>query len=116
MSRVVAVLPLRDGARDQAAELLRNGPPFDPNEVGLERHLVFLSDREAVFVVETDAADAAEKLIGEGRFWSPAWDRLVGGPPRLAEETYSWIRPYVPDDVSFEPTPGPGDSDGGDFY
>jgi hypothetical protein len=118
MSRVVVVLPLRDGAREQAAELLRQGPPFDPNEVGLERHQVSITDREAVFVFETDSPDAAEKLIGDGGFWSAAskWDRLVDGPPRLAEDAYSWIRPHVPDDVSFEATPGPGDSDGGDLY
>jgi hypothetical protein len=118
MSRAVLVLPLRERAREQAAELLRRGPPFDPNEVGLERHHVFLTDREAVFVFEADSQDAADKLIGEGRFWSAAsaWKDLVEGPPRLAEDAYSWIRPHVPDDVSFEPTPGPGDSDGGDLY
>jgi hypothetical protein len=118
MSRAVVVLPLRAGASLQAAELLRSGPPFDPNEVGLERHHVFLTDQEAVFVFEADSNDAAEKLIGEGRFWSAAavWKDLVAGPPRLAEDAYSWVRPHIPDDVSFEPTPGPGDSDGGDVY
>ena len=118
MSRAVVVLPLREGANEQAAELLRGGPPFDPNEVGLERHHVFLTDREAVFVFEADSQDAAETLIGEGRFWSAAsaWKDLVDGPPRLAEDAYSWVRPHLPDDLSFEPTPGPGDSDGGDLY
>jgi hypothetical protein len=118
MSRAVVVLPLREGASEQAAELLRGGPPFDPNEVGLERHHAFLTDREAVFLFEADSLDAAEKLIGAGRVWSAAsaWEDLVDGPPRLAEDAYSWIRPHVPDDLSFEPTPGPGDSDGGDLY
>jgi hypothetical protein len=118
MSRAVVVLPLREGASARAAELLRGGPPFDPEAVGLERHHVFLTEREAVFVFEADSRDAAEHLVGEGRFWSAAsaWKELVAGPPRLAEDLYSWVRPHVPDDVSFASTPGPGDSDGGDLY
>lgn len=118
MSRAVVVLPLREGASERAAELLRGGPPFDPEAVGLERHHVFLTDREAVFVFEADSRDVAERLIGEGTFWSAAsaWKDLVDGPPRLAEDVYSWVRPHVPDDLSFAPTPGPGDSDGGDLF
>lgn len=118
MSRAVVVLPLREGMSGQAAELLRGGPPFDPEEVGLERHHVFLTEREAVFLFEADSQAAAERLIGEGHFWSAAsaWKDLVEGPPRLAEDAYSWVRAHVPDDVSFEPTPGPGDSEGGDLF
>ena len=118
MTRAVVVLPLREGSSEQAAELLRGGPPFDPEEVGLERHHVFLTEREAVFVFEADSRDAGDKLIGEGRFWSAAsaWKDLVAGPPRLAEDAYSWVRPHVPDGLSFKPTPGPGDSDGGDLF
>ena len=63
MSRAVVVLPLREGASEQAAELLRGGPPFDPEEVGLERHHVFLTEREAVFVFEADSRDAADELL-----------------------------------------------------
>jgi len=118
MSRAVVVLPLREGTSERAAELLRGGPPFDPEEVGLERHHVFLTDEEAVFVFESDSRDTADRLIAEGAFWSAAsaWKELVAGPPRLAEVAYSWVRPHIPDDVSFEPTPGPGDSDGGDLF
>jgi hypothetical protein len=118
MSRAVVVLPLREGASARAAELLRRGPPFDPEAVGLERHHVFLTDQEAVFVFEADTSDAAERLVGDGEFWSAAaaWEDLVAGPPRLAEDVYSWVRPHVPDDLSFASTPGPGDSDGGDLF
>jgi hypothetical protein len=118
MSRAVVVLPLREGASKQAADLLRGGPPFDPEEVGLERHHVFLTEAEAVFVFEAESRDVAERLVGEGSFWSAAsaWKDLVAGPPRLAEDAYSWVRPNVPDNVSFDPTPGPGDSDGGDLF
>jgi hypothetical protein len=117
MSRAVVVLPLREGASERAAQLLRGGPPFDPQEVGLDRHHVFLTDQEAVFVFEADDIEAAERLIGVESFWTAAsaWKDLVAGPPRLAEDAYSWVRPEIPDDVSFEPTPGPGNSDGGDL-
>jgi hypothetical protein len=118
VSRAVVVLPLREGSNERVAELLRAGPPFDPETVGLERHHVFLTEKEAVFVFEADSLGAVERLIAEGAFWSAAaaWEDLVAGPPRLAEDAYSWVRPHVPDDVSFAPTPGPGDSDGGDLF
>jgi hypothetical protein len=118
MSRAVVVVPLREGANEQAARLLRGGPPFDPEAVGLERHQVFLTDDEAVFVFEAASRDAAERLVSEETFWSAvsAWKELVAGPPKLADDAYSWARPRVPDDVSFEPTPGPGNSDGGDVF
>ena len=44
---LVVVLPLRPGARDRARDLLRHGPPFDPDEAGLERHQAFVSETEA---------------------------------------------------------------------
>jgi hypothetical protein len=118
VSRAVVIVPLRAGTRGRAAELLSGGPPYDPETVGLERHQVFLTDEEAVFVFEADSRDTAEQLMGEERFWSAAsaWKEIVEGPPRLAEDAYSWARPFALDDVSFEPTPGPGNSDGGDVF
>jgi len=118
MSRAVVVLPLREGASERAAQLLRSGPPFDPEEVGLDRHHVFLNDEEAVFVFEADDLEAAERLIGGETFWNAAaaWKELVAGPPRIADDAYSWVRPQDSEHISYEPTPGPGDSDGGDFF
>jgi hypothetical protein len=67
-------------------------------------------------VFEADDLGAAERLIGGESFWkaAAAWKDLVAGPPRLAEDAYTWVRPHVQDDVSYAATPGPGDSDGGD--
>ncbi len=117
MSRAVVVLPLKKGASERAAQMLRKGPPFDPYEAGLERHHVFLTDEEAVFVFEADNLEAAERLIGGESLWkaAEAWKDLVSGPPRLAEDSYSWVRAHIPEDLSFAATPGPGDSDGGDL-
>ena len=118
MSRAVVVVPLLEGSREKASELLRGGPPFDPEEVGLERHQVFVTDDEVVFLFEADDLDAAERLVADETFWNAAkaWRDLVAGPPRWAEEAYSWMRASLPDDVTFEATPGPGDSEGGDVF
>jgi len=117
-SRAVVVLPLVEGAANRASELLRGGPPFDPDEVGLGRHQAFLTESEAIFLFEGECAEAADKLLSGDRLWSAAkaWKDLVAGPPRLAEDAYSWSRPTRTDFVSFEPTPGPGDSEGGDIF
>ena len=113
-SRVLVVLPLVEGARERAAELLRNGPPFDPGEVGLGRHHVFLTESEAIFLFEADSPDAADRLLSSTHLWAAAagWKDLVAGPPRIA----STFRAGPADYVSFEATPGPGDSDGGDVF
>jgi polyphosphate glucokinase len=42
--------------------------------------------------------------------------RLWDGPPGITEDAYSWTRGEPMEDVSFLPTPGPGDSEGGDIY
>jgi len=117
MSRAVVVLPLKEGMSAQAAEMLHRGPPFDPSKVGLARHQVFLTDDEVVFLFEAHDLDAAERLVGDQSFWKAAvaWRDLVAGPPRIADDAYSWERPRLPDDLSFAPTPGQGDSEGGDL-
>jgi hypothetical protein len=118
LSRVVVVLPLKEGAQDRAAAVLEQGPPFDPKQAGLERHQVFITDREAIFVFEADAADAVDRLVKDMTLWgaAAAWKDLVAGPPRLAEEAFSWVRPHADEYISSAASPGPGDSDGGDLY
>ena len=115
---LIVVLPLRPGARDRARDLLRHGPPFDPDAAGLERHQAFVSDSEAIFLFEAVAAEAVERLADDASLWEAAsgWTELVAGPPWLAEAVYSWTRPPPLDETFFMPTPGPGDSEGGDVY
>jgi len=100
------------------AEFLRRGPPFDPDEVGLGRHQVFLTEREAVFLLEAEVPGAADRLLSSSRLWAAAavWTDLVAGPPRLADNAYSWVRAREDDQLSFESTPGPGYSEGGDVF
>jgi hypothetical protein len=117
-SRAVLILPLVEGAQERVAELLREGPPFDPDEVGLGRHQVFLTRNEAVFLFEAEVPGAADRLLSSSRLWgaAAAWKDLVAGPPRLADDAFSWIRAREDDQLSFEGTPGPEYSEGGDIF
>jgi len=123
--RLVVVLPLKEGALSRARELIAAGPPFDPGQAGLERHRVFLLDHEAIFLFEPAHDDQKlQELLGRPDLWAAAetWRELAAGPPVLAEDAYEWERAVEPSTngfagtLSFEPTPGPGDSDGGDLY
>ena len=38
MGRLVIVVPLRNGTKERARELLEEGPPFELEETQLERH------------------------------------------------------------------------------
>ena len=119
MSRLVAVLPLKPGARARAEALLREGPPFDLEETQFDRHLVFVTDREVVFVFEGRGPSHTLELPAEDpALWKAAadWQACLNERPRLAVTAYSWERRTDGEGLSFESTPGPGDSDGGDLY
>lgn len=118
MTRLVVVLPLRPGTRAAAERLLAAGAPFDPVAAGLERHDVFLTDAEVVFWFTAGEEEALATLAREVPPWgaASAWAELAAAPPRVAESAYSWARPLDGDGVVFTPTPGPGDSEGGDVF
>jgi hypothetical protein len=118
VSRVVVVIPLKPGVHDRALSLVRGGPPFDPQEAGLERHHVFLTEHEAVFAFEGSTPEAIERLVQDAHVWiaASAWTEVVAGSPRVAEDVYDWVRPEPAENVTYQPTPGPGDSDGGDLF
>jgi hypothetical protein len=121
----LVVLPLKEGVLARARELVAAGPPFDPAEAGLLRHQVFLLEHEAVFAFEAARDDERlHQLLGRPDLWAAAesWGELAAGPPSVAEGVYDWVRAAQAGTnghvgtLSFEPTPGPGDSDGGDLY
>ena len=119
MSRLVVVVPLREGTRDKARSLLAEGPPFDLEATDFDRHEVYVTEREVVFVFESEALPATLRLPGEDpAVWkaAAAWEELMAGKPRRAETAYSWRRPADGEAVFFDPTPGPGDSEGGDVF
>ena len=116
MRRVVITAPLKAGSAQRVGEILREGPPFAVDETSLERHEVYLGDDELVFLFEGPGAEA----VATGLFADPEvlgrvlriGDHLAGRA-HAPREVYSWRRPRQPDGVTFGPTPGPGDSDGG---
>ncbi len=97
MSQLAIVVRLKPGAEPRATELLGNGPPFDPRERGFERHAVYLSATEVVFVFEGPEAEwIVSELVDEPS--SPlaaafdAWRPLLDAPPRIARRAYAWQR------------------------
>jgi hypothetical protein len=103
--QVAVIVPLRKGCAAKARELVAAGPPFDPALLGLSRHEVFVSEREAVFVFT--GAHIREKLGRATRnptLWVAglAWTACVAGRPRLTnprdtgseantEPVYHWV-------------------------
>ena len=119
MSSLVVVVPLKPGMLERARELLAKGPPFDLAETGFDRHTVHVSNQEIVFVFEGEGRESTLTLPGEDpAIWraAGAWQECLAGSPRIARKAFSWQRPSEPRGVSFAPTPGPGDSEGGDVY
>jgi hypothetical protein len=94
--RTAFVLPLKKNAHRAVRRLLDVGPPFDPEQItGLDRHEVFLTLAEVVFVFESKlGAEALEPLLAEPEVWeaAAAWRDQLAGPPRLAEHVFSWAR------------------------
>jgi hypothetical protein len=114
------VVPLKPGVRDAVRRLLAQGPPFDIDQIPeLERHSVYLTDSEAIFVFESaSGVDAIAAMLSKPEFWQAAgnWQEFLTGPPRFAESVYSWARGEDSEEIFYLPTPGPGDSDGGDIF
>jgi hypothetical protein len=119
LTSLVVVVPLKAGAADQARELLAAGPPFDLEQSAFSRHAVHMTEREVIFVFEGEG-DSATLALGaeEPELWeaASAWKEIFAERPRIARPAFSWVRVDPAEEVFFEPTPGPGDSDGGDLY
>jgi hypothetical protein len=98
MEKLALVARLKEGSEPKAAELLAKGAPFDPAEHGLERHTVYLSAAEVVFVFEGHEVERlVDELIDDPFQWKlltafDAWRELVDGPPHIARTAYSWER------------------------
>ena len=92
---VAVVVPIRRGTAEEARRLVEEGPPFDVEGLGLERHHVFVSEREVVFFFEGDDATAAvDALTRSPEVLKAAvrWRGILAGRPRLAEERFGWTR------------------------
>ena len=89
---VAVVVPIRRGTAGSAQQLIEEGPPFDVERLGLERHHVFVSEREVVFFFEGDSATAALSRNPGVLNAAVRWRGILAGRPRLAEERFGWTR------------------------
>ena len=92
---VVVVLPLQPGTATRARELVAEGPPFDLSDVDVDRHEVFVTEHEVVFLFEgRRAREAVERLLRRPSVLREAvrWRECAAGRPRLGVETYGWQR------------------------
>ena len=98
MQQLAVIARLKTGAEPRAAELIAGGPPFDPAESGLDRHAVYLSAGEVVFVFEGPEVEWIVDAMIENPFRWPLtaafdeWRPLVEAPPRIARPAYAWAR------------------------
>jgi hypothetical protein len=93
---VAIVVPIKRGTAEAARRLVEEGPPFELERVGLERHHVFVSEHEVVFFFEGESASAAVDALSRSPPVLNAalrWRGILAGRPRLAEEQFGWTRP-----------------------
>ncbi len=95
MERMLIVARLKDGVHQEAELLLAQGPPFEPGELRFDRHAVFLSATEVVFLFEGPEVEWTLNEIVDDAVLETAfgpWRELVDGLPRIAHERYFWSR------------------------
>ena len=97
MDRLMIVARLQPGIQEKAEELLRKGPPFDPEELGLHRHGAYLTSHEVVFLFEAPEVewivnDLVDDPVLSSAFGS--WRAILAEPPHLAHERYHWSREH----------------------
>jgi hypothetical protein len=52
VERLVVTLKLRKGTQERAAKLIVAGPPFDPADLGVARHAVYLGNDLVIFALK----------------------------------------------------------------
>lgn len=93
MERVVITARLKEGSEARARELVTGGPPFDPYQVGLAGHGVFVGNDVVVFVFEGHGVERQLSQLVNDRLNSAAfsaWAPLLAEQPKIAHEAYHW--------------------------
>jgi hypothetical protein len=117
VSQAMLVATLREGVSGAVERLLRSRSPF-PSWTDADRLAAFVTTNEVVFLFEGD--ESTQQRVGaleDVASWadSPRWAEWVTGRPRVAGPVFWLERGRDLEGVFFTPTPGPGDSDGGDL-
>jgi hypothetical protein len=93
VQRIVVTAKLKHDSHDAAAEVLRAGPPYDPGDIGLVRHGVYLGASEVVFVFEgPDVEHRLRDLLNDPAASAAfgVWGPLLEGTPSVAHELFYW--------------------------
>ena len=93
MQRLVVTLKLRKGTQERAAKLIAAGPPFDPSDLGLARHAVYLGDDLVIFAFEGEDVEQRLRVLIDDPVRSASfasWVPLLAGRPALVHEVYYW--------------------------
>ena len=93
VERLVVTLKLRKGTQEEAAKLIAAGPPFDPGDLGLARHVVYLGDDLVIFAFEGKDVEERVRMVIDDPVRSAsfaAWVPLLESAPALAHEVYYW--------------------------
>ena len=93
MERLVVTLKLRKGTQERAAKLIVAGPPFDPADLGLARHAVYLGDDLVILAFEGEDVEQRVRGVIDDPVRSASftsWVPLLAGRPALADEIYYW--------------------------
>jgi hypothetical protein len=95
MQRIAVIAQLKPESEKRATELIEAGPPFDPEQLGFDRHTVFMCGNQVVFVFEGGRLDH----LLHGIVRDPdnlkvfgAWEPIIDGFPTVAREAYTWQR------------------------
>jgi hypothetical protein len=96
VERIAIVATLKADGYERAQELVKEGPPFDLGSAIFERHAVYLSPHEIVFVFEGPEVEwKLDDLMSD--FRQPKlsetfdeWRDLIDGDPRMAGEAFYW--------------------------
>jgi hypothetical protein len=96
MQRIVVIAKLKPDSLVAAGEILQAGPPYDPGDIGLVRHGVYLSGSEVVFVFEGPEVEQQLSRLLNDPATSAAfseWAPLLEGTPSAAHELFFWEAP-----------------------
>jgi len=91
--RMAVVAKLQPGSRDQAAQIIAEGAPYDLRAAGFQRHSVFLAETAVIFVFEGSGIEERVRTLVDDPTRSAVfsvWGTLLDGTPALAREEFYW--------------------------
>jgi hypothetical protein len=92
--QIAVIAQIRPGKREALVRLLEQGPPFDLEAEGFERHEVFLGDTDAVFIFTGPGAmSQVERMAGSRALFAEVL-KMTGflSAPRVLTQTFQWHR------------------------